>query len=207
MCFSASASFTASWFLATIGIAVLTKIKKPSQSMFAAIPLLFATQQGFEGLLWLSFTNNNLASLQPFFTYGFLFFAFVVWPAWIPLSLWVQESNISRKKILFFFIAIGITTSLSLLGFLVYAGTQSSIIEYHIWYKTELPQILYYVGTLFYISATVGPFFSSSIKYAKFFGCVLGISYLISYYWYYSVLISVWCFFAALLSAILLVIV
>lgn len=207
MCFSASASFTASWFLTMTGIVALTKIKKPAQTMFAAIPLLFALQQGIEGLLWLSFSYNNLASLQPFFIYGFLFFAFILWPTWIPLSLWIQESTASRKKILTFFVIIGLITSLSLLAFLVYAGAQASIAQYHILYQTKISSIVYYFGTFFYISTTVFPFFSSSIRYAPFLGCALLISYLVSYYWYFCVLVSVWCFFAALLSAAILIII
>ena len=206
MCFSASASFTASWFLAIIGATALIKIKKSTQIMLATVPLLFAAQQGIEGLLWLSFFYDTLASWQSVFTYGFLFFAFIVWPIWIPLSLWLQEQNPFRKKILFLFAMIGIITSLALIGWLLYAGTAVSIVSCHIWYQAEIPLAFYYLGTALYISATVGSFFNSSIAHAKLFGCALAFSYLVSYYWYYQVLVSVWCFFAALLSAALLII-
>jgi Family of unknown function (DUF6629) len=206
MCFSASASFTASWFLAGIGIAALVKIKKPSQTMFAVIPLLFAAQQAIEGLLWLSFTNQMLMPYASVLTYGFLFFAFIIWPTWIPCSLWVLEPHPRKKITLSVFSFIGMITSASLCTWLLYSGATSTVSTCHILYQAHVPNILFNLGTLFYLTATIMPFFFSDLKHARYVGFTLAASYLISYYFYYEVLVSIWCFFAALLSVGILII-
>ena len=98
MCFSSTASFGASVVLGTIGVTSIVKASTQPQRTFAAIPLLFAVQQFTEGLLWLSLTNENMASWQSMLTYIFLFFAMAVWPFWIPFTVWLMEQDVQRKK-------------------------------------------------------------------------------------------------------------
>ena len=54
MCFSAGASFVSGIFISAIGVASVKKVYKPSQRVFAIIPLLFGIQQLAEGCLWLT---------------------------------------------------------------------------------------------------------------------------------------------------------
>jgi heme A synthase len=79
MCFSATASFSAAAVLGTVGVVALNKVKSKDQLMFASIPLLFGIQQAIEGLVWVSLTHSSDVFLRQFFTYGFLFFAQVLW--------------------------------------------------------------------------------------------------------------------------------
>jgi hypothetical protein len=54
MCFSATASFIAFGVTGAIGLASVSRIRSSNELPLAAIPLVFASQQGIEGLLWLT---------------------------------------------------------------------------------------------------------------------------------------------------------
>lgn len=54
MCFSPEASFVGGLIISSIGIATIKKVHKPSQIIFASIPLFFGVQQIAEGLLWIT---------------------------------------------------------------------------------------------------------------------------------------------------------
>jgi hypothetical protein len=73
MCFSAEASFAGGIVISAIGIVTVTKIHKPSQLLFASIPLFFALQQFAEGLLWVALPNPDYINLQKISTYLFQF--------------------------------------------------------------------------------------------------------------------------------------
>ncbi len=99
MCFSTSASFGAGAILAVIGVASIKKAKSPSETFFASIPLIFSFQQFTEGFVWLSLSNPTYAFLQQISTYTFLFIAQVIWPTWVPLSIFLLEKKSKRKII------------------------------------------------------------------------------------------------------------
>jgi hypothetical protein len=98
MCFSASASFGAGAALTVLGVLSLRKSESRSHIMFASIPLLFAAQQFTEGFVWLSFINPKFAGLNVWGTYIFMAFAQIVWPAWVPWSIYFLETNPSAKS-------------------------------------------------------------------------------------------------------------
>ena len=202
MCFSATASFTAAGILGVIGAATLSKAK-PHYHMLAAIPLLFATQQLFEGFLWLSFSQPLFTPFAQIFIYGFLWFAFAVWPLWIPLSVIFTQTTPTKRSLLFGSLFAGVIATLALVFFVLKSGATASIMNHHIFYHVNIPEQLWIPVSLLYLAATIAPFFIASIKSAKIFGTLLAISYTVSIYFYYDTMTSVWCFFAALLSIIL----
>jgi len=53
MCFSAGASFVGGVIISGIGVATIREVHKPSQLVFACIPLFFGVQQIVEGCLFL----------------------------------------------------------------------------------------------------------------------------------------------------------
>ncbi len=59
MCFSATASFTASFSLSVLGVATPTQTTSKKQLLLATFPLLFAIQQFFEGVVWLNLDNQS----------------------------------------------------------------------------------------------------------------------------------------------------
>jgi hypothetical protein len=207
MCFSAGASFTSGAVLATIGAVALKSVRKPSQRMFAFIPILFAIQQITEGCLWLSLSGNASALWQPTATFIFLSIAQIAWPIWVPLSILLFEKEKSRKKILKVMTAIGILVGGSIAYCLFFYPVHSRIEEHHILYELDFPLATKIYGGAFYFIATVLPPFVSSAKLMKALAFLILISYIITAIFYENYVISVWCFFAAIMSAVVYLVV
>ncbi len=200
MCFSASASFTASAVLSLIGLVSLNRVKKRSHYLFAAIPFLFGIQQFSEGMVWNALKTEQNASIP---ILAFLFFAFIVWPIWVPASLYLVETNPMRKKLILGCLGFGllVVSSISYSWFFEYP---TAIIEScHILYLVQISSTNWLLGTIAYLIATIAPFFLCSNHAFWWMGAVLATSYAVSYLFYYQYLISVWCFFAAVLSILI----
>lgn len=204
MCFSASASFGASALLATLSYCALKKRTNNNQLLLYSTPALFAIQQAIEGLLWLT-VYNAYSHLNIVLMYGFLFFAFVVWPSWVPIALYTAENNQDRKTNLLLLSALGLSCSAYFLYRLIYFNA-SVTVDTHLNYMLFIPEAYYIPLNIWYGFCSVVPFFISTIPYGWLIGLLLAISYVITYHFYYCCLISVWCFFAALISALIVVI-
>lgn len=192
--------------LTIAGIITLSRAHKKNL-LIATIPLLFAVQQFCEGFVWLSLTHEIDITYLPFFSYSFLFFVFIVWPVCIPMSLYYAEQNALRKKYIRVCFVIGCLVALLLLGTLFIYRLKTTILEHHIFYHLDISYVFSVFGSILYLIATVIPFFISSIRLSNYFGSVLALSYLVSFYFYYMQLVSVWCFFVAILSVLVFFIV
>lgn len=207
MCFSAQASFGASIALLAIGALSMYKNKQSSARLFVSIPLLFGIQQWCEGVVWITAENPLYNHYYTYALYGFLLFAYIIWPVFIPLALYVMEQVERKKRCLASFIGIGTVVSSGLLWLLIKQGATASISCNHIAYIINMPVVFHEWALFWYTMATVAPFFISSKKYMYIFGMVLltsAIASLAVYYYYFT---SVWCFFAALLSSIIYILV
>ena len=100
MCFSASASFTVSSGLVLTGLATHRyRSVATHQRAFTAIPYLFAAQQFAEGLVWLGVSGIAPHDLQRAAIYCFAFFAFVLWPTYIPYATARLEHDPARRRV------------------------------------------------------------------------------------------------------------
>jgi hypothetical protein len=202
MCFSAGASFTGGVIISAIGVATIRKVHKPSQILFASIPLFFGFQQLAEGLLWLTLPLPAYENIRHLSTYIFLAMAQVIWPVLIPLSVLLMEKSEKKKKIIIILLltgaALSVYYSFCLLSFNVYP----QIDGYHIFYKTDFPESFAIVAFVFYLIASITPLFVSSIKRTHMLGILMTLSCLITGIFFTQFLLSVWCFFAALISGV-----
>lgn len=202
MCFSPSASFTAGTILTLIGIKSISESKK-STRLLAFIPLLFAAQQTSEGIIWLTLLHYQDNPLAYYASYIFLFFAFIVWPVWIPLSMSLLVPK-RRMHLLRSILAMGILLSIYLSATLLYFGATAQIVQHHIYYDFESFIGFYWLGVILYCCITLIPWFLTNNRLLWLLGSLIAISYGITYLFYAEFLISVWCFFAAVLSVIIL---
>jgi hypothetical protein len=200
MCFSASASFTSSVLLTVIGTETLRKVHKPSQIVFACVPLFFAFQQLMEGILWLAINQAGFAGLQAVATYVFVVMAQVIWPLLIPLSVLLMEQNKTRKRIIFNLLFAGAISALYYIYRLIFFGIHAEISNLHIAYTNPFRDSFGMTAVILYLAATLGPLFVSSIKRTHVLGMTMVLSVLISAVFYRQCLTSVWCFFAAVIS-------
>lgn len=214
MCFSASASLTASAFLIPTGIYCIRMAldrETPSELMrdreylaLSFIPLFFGIQQAFEGLLWLGFEAHSSTEIS-FAALGFLFFSHFFWLVWIPCSAFTLEPNLVKKNILFGLTAIGTLYGIFLYFPLLFnpdwlvVSVNHSSIDYQIrlifdnWLHGQIVVWIYVVLILF-------PLFFSSLRSINRLGGLLAVSAFLTYFSFSYAFISVWCFFAALIS-------
>ncbi len=203
MCFSPEASFAGGIIISTIGVFTIRKVHKPSQILFASIPLFFGFQQFAEGLLWLALGLPGYEGFQKIATYIFLIMAQVIWPVMIPLSVLFMEMSKKKKKILYTFLYVGILLSMYYAYCLLFFNINPIITAYHIQYDNNFPQSPAMVAFLFYLTATIPPLFVSSTKKTHLLGALMTLSCLITAIFFTQYLTSVWCFFAALISGVI----
>lgn len=198
MCFSEEASFAAAFALSAISILCFRNTKdEPPYYALAAIPLIFALQQMTEGLQWLYLKGIwNSHGIAIFSRYLFLLIAMVIWPIWIPLSVWLPEKNELRRQGLLALMMLGALVALYDLGVLLIYPVEASIINKSIQYRLSLPES----GFWPYAAVVILPWFVSSLPGAYWAGVILALSAVISSYLYYEVFVSVWCFSAGLIS-------
>jgi hypothetical protein len=202
MCFSAGASFAGGVIISAIGIATLREVHKPSQLVFASIPLFFGIQQIVEGCLWLTLPDFGYIAIQKVATYFFLIMAQVLWPTLIPVSVLFMEEKKKRKRILWIFVALGITLSLYYAFCLLSFSVKPEIMGYHIQYNTTFPDSLAMLAFIVYLVVTITPLFVSGVKRTHLLGILMFLSCLITAIFFTQYLTSVWCFFAALISGV-----
>lgn len=203
MCFSTGASFVGGVIISSIGIATIKEVHKPSQLVFASIPLFFGIQQIVEGCLWLILFNIDYLNFQKIATYCFLIMAQVLWPTMIPVSVLLMEENIKRKKILRILLGLGLSLSSYYIFCLLSFNVTPQIMGYHIQYNTGFPDSLAIAAFIVYLVVTITPLFVSGIKRTHLLGILMFLSCLITAMFFTQYLISVWCFFAALISVVI----
>ena len=208
MCFSATASFSLSAVLATVGGASIARAETPRTRLFAAIPLLFAAQQAVEGIVWVTIAvPPSETTLHRLAVMSFLALALVIWPLWAPTSLWLLEKNAHRRKVISAFFALGIVIAAVAGTLLLRWQPVASIVANSIDYKhaTMGNVIPEWVLLFAYSVPTVGSFFASTRPMVPKIGFLLFASLVIAAMVKHAALTSVWCFFAAALSVLIFV--
>lgn len=190
MCFSATASFVAGIGLSVAGAATLKKAKQRIEVPIAMIPLLFGAQQIIEGMLCLSF-RFDATPLTAITTYLFSLFSHVVWPIFVPLSIWLLEVVPWRRSVIAGFQVIGLMIGLYLLYFIAKFPVTAEVDEHIVYISPHLYQI---PAIVFYVAATcVGSLFSSH-RIVNVLGALALVLFAIAYWFYTVALFSVWCF-------------
>jgi Family of unknown function (DUF6629) len=199
MCFSAPVSFVASGALAVTGIATMRKVKSRKYIPLAIMPLLFSLQQFIEGMIWVTAFDSTINHLL---VYGFLFLAYLLWPIFTPVAIFLVEKRPQRAKIMKFFIIMGAFVSMSLLTALILRPPEIAIVDCHIGHPYVL-EMLYGAHFPFYL-AVVGlcPLLSTH-RILRLFGLTILLTGLITAFINRVTFISLWCFFAAVLSLLL----
>lgn len=203
MCFSAGASFAGGVIISSIGVITIREVHKPSQIVFASIPLFFGFQQFVEGCVWLILQHPEFVRYQNTATHIYLVMAQVFWPMMIPLAVLWMESHKKRRKYLWILLAMGVSLSLYYIWCLFSFKVTPEIMGYHIEYKTDYPESLRLFTFALYLITSITPLFISSIKRTHLLGILMSLSCLVTIVFFTQYLTSVWCFFAALISAVI----
>jgi hypothetical protein len=205
MCFSASASFAAGAVLSAVGVASLNKATKTSELPFASIPLFFGLQQFAEGFVWLSLTNPDYAGIKGILAHAFIFFAQVLWPVWVPFSIYKFEKQEGIRNILGkSLIGVGVVVASIMAYYLFTNQIEAEILGHHISYNQEYLTQFSLIGGILYLAATALPPFISRNRKMWILGGAILLAYVLTEIFYSQFVVSVWCFFAAILSIMVL---
>lgn len=194
MCFSATASFVASGALLSIGAATSVVARKKDKILIA-VPLLFGIQQFFEGIQWLYLGRG---SASPLAAYGFLFFALVLWPTYVPAFVLALEKK--RRRPVAAFVVLGVVVSLYFTGLLILEEVRVREYKACVNYAFDFPFKWTVLGL--YLLAVLGSLFASSRPAFRAFGIAIAGMSVFSWWMYKSNFVSVWCFFSAAVSAL-----
>lgn len=204
MCFSLETSVAGGVVLSTIGVAAIKKVRVPSQTAFAAIPLVFGIQQFSEGAVWLSLQNPAYTGLEPFGTNTFLFIARVLWPVLMPFSILLMEEDEKKKRILRILLAMGMTVALYYSYCLLFLHVAPDIEGHHVRYISDYPDEIADPIFFIYVLAAIPPLFVSSNTKTRLLGVLFLAAVIVTGIFYTQFLTSVWCFFAAIVSVVIL---
>ncbi len=202
MCFSAQASFLAATGLLLLYSSTIHAAVTRADKFMATTQLLFALQQVCEGIVWITLNHEDTTSfIHHLSVYGFLLFAFGLWPFWIPFVL--SLGNPKDKKHMQLFTILGLAVSLSLFGITLFYGATASPYFRHILYDIPAPWSLSFIGFLLFLICTLVPLFLSHVPGARFLAIAGTVGLVVSLTLYRIFFISVWCFFAAACSGLI----
>jgi hypothetical protein len=185
--------------LALAGVATLSKARGPRERPLAALPLVFALQQGIEGMLWRTVPVGHQAGRG--LATGFAILALIVWPLFVPLAVGLAEKVRKRRRLILALMGPGLGV----------AGYSVMDIRDHPYMAWPAPHSLVYINDspfpwplmLAYLAAVCAPPLLSSSPAIRWFGVVVTLGLAITLGFFFVSLVSVWCFFAAVASAIL----
>jgi hypothetical protein len=205
MCFSANASYTAAAILlSTGGVATQRAYQtKRSYLALAVLPVMFGLQQLFEGLVW---TGNTLSSDDMVMRYStaYMFFSWLAWPVWVPLSVYFLEPCRRRYVYLLFAILGSMVGALQYFPYFAHQG----------WLVTKfLPNAISYQGTVLfdyimrreltyviYLFVIIIPLLTASNWRVQVFGLLVALVAITTYLFFRFAYISVFCFGGAVIS-------
>lgn len=192
MCFSAGASFAAGAGLAIIGGASL-KVGRGEEKIIAFIPIAFAIQQVLEGIQWLALGRGCTS----FFSgYGFLFFALIFWPIYVPFAVYILDKK--KRKILRWFVVLGACLASFFVFLLLTEPLAIFSVNQSISYNFKIP--FDYLATLLYMSVIILPLLLSSHHMFRLLALAVAFLGLFATFFFFETFISVWCFFSAIIS-------
>lgn len=201
MCFSATASFTASAVLGVVGVATLRHVREPRALLFACVPLLFAVHQFSEGMVWLALEGRLGTYAVDHTVFLFALYAIGILPLLMPVAVVLMEPPGWRRWAILGLCGVGAVVFAWDMTGLVVAPTCAVIEQHSIRYTNPITSQIWV--SLLYILATCGALLLSTHRVVRGYGVLnvigLTIVHLVKGYAF----ASVWCFYAAVLSVVL----
>ena len=210
ICFSSTASFTAAAVLLPLGALAIQQSRRrqrPELLPLAIMPVFFALQQAIEGLVWVQLEAGAApASVRPL-ALAYLFFAFALWPSWIPwVALVIARGRLRpwRQLLLRGFCLSGLVLGLALWMPLLIepqrliTTVQGDSIAYNA--RLLLNNDLGQIGRGLYVLLIVVPWLLIPSPRLRLFALALLMAALVADWFAHHAFTSVWCYFSALLS-------
>jgi hypothetical protein len=205
MCFSATASFTAAAVLVPAGALTARRAYTADRRYLAigVLPLLFGLQQFSEGMVWTG-GARQAPGLVAAFSLAYMFFAWFLWPVWVPFATFFVEP--ARRKPLYLLFAIAGATlgGLQYVPYFAHDGwLATTFLNRAIAYGgTELLDLVIGRNATYtiYLAIIIAPLLIASDRRLRVFGVLVSLVFVTTYLFFRFAYISVFCFGGALMS-------
>lgn len=205
MCLSAPVSFAAAAVLIPLGAATMRRAWTSDRRYLAvaALPALLGVQQLIEGLIWIEGAHANRPNVE-ILSLAYTFFAWIVWPVWIPLSAYFVEPPRRQPAYLIFIIVGAMLGSIQWLPYLAHTGwLKVRFLDYAVQYSDQ--QLLdVIVGRpltyAVYSGLVIVPMLLSSDRRLRAFGGLIAAVLAVTLAFFQWAYISVFCFGGAVAS-------
>ena len=91
------ANFTLTGMLLVIGALTLKQVSRPTELVFASLPLLFGLHQFTQGFVWLGLYHMVSPYTLHVASMLFVFYAQAILPFWVPLAIWLLGPRSPRR--------------------------------------------------------------------------------------------------------------
>ncbi|MBW0151480.1 MAG: hypothetical protein KXJ53_09740 [Phenylobacterium sp.] len=209
MCLSAPVSFAAAAILIPAGAGtVWTALRRDRRyAALAALPALFGLQQLMEGIVWITGAHGPPGASESF-SLAYMFFAWIAWPVWVPVSVYFIEPYRRRSAYLVFAVVGGMLGSIQYLPYFAHEGWLSvTLLENAVVYRDEelLDAIIGRPQTyLLYVTVLIVPLVMSSDRDVRVFGGLVAAVLAVTVGFFQWAYISVFCFGGAVASLYLI---
>lgn len=210
MCFSAEASFATAALLIPAGAAAMAKAWRIDKSFIplCTLPLMFGVQQFMEGMVWVAGAAGAAADVERY-SLAYIFFSWIVWPIWVPVSVYFLEPGARRPLYLAFAIGGSMLGGLQFVPYLTHEGwLTTTFLGRAIAYKdlNLLDALISREGVYaLYVIFIIAPLLVSTRREAKIFGLLVLVALTITYFFFAFAYISAFCVGAAIMSVYLVV--
>ena len=216
MCFSATASFVTAMGLAPVGVVTLAMARRLEPKRWqplALMPLLFATQQALEGIVWLTLDSPALAPVLPVVSLAYLGFAFALWPIWIPwCALRLATGHLAAWKRRLFRSLWGLGALLGAVLWipllldpdLISPIVRRGSIDYQVTAFSPHLGGRHLAVTLIYAMVICLPLLLHPYLRLRWLGVALAFAFAVVQLAFLHAFSSVWCYFSALISILLI---
>lgn len=208
MCFSAEASFTAAALLIPLGGLAVVRAAKvaPKYTPLCALPLLFGLQQAMEGMVWVAGGGPDAAWVERF-SLAYMFFSWIAWPVWVPVSVYFLEPPRRRPLYIAFAVGGAMLGGVQYIPYFAHEGwlTTTFLANAISYGDTQLLDALMTreATYLLYLVFIIMPLIVSSDRAARVFGALVTLVLAITYFFFSYAYISVFCMGGAIMSSYL----
>jgi len=200
MCFNAEVSFAAAGVVGAVGLAGLRYVRRPSDLLLAGLPLAFAAHQLSEGITWRLLDADDALTCTGPSVRGWVLFAWVILPVWIPLAVSVAEPDASRRRPMLWLLGLALAAAPFWLGQALDPGVYAARADWSLEYP--LPDLGLGWLVLPYVLVTLVPPLRSSWPWLRALGVTGLVMALVALVANWLAWPSLWCFGAALVSVL-----
>ena len=185
-----------------MGVVTFMKVKHRRELLFAALPTMFAVHQFIEGFVWLGLDGVLSPAVTHAAGEAFVLYAQGLLPFLMPLSVFLFEPTVARRRSMVLFVVLGAGTSLYMLWALMTYPLQIFVEGNSIVYINKGTN--YTTLAVLYVIATCGSLFFSKVRDMVIFGAANLIILLVVMAVKRYAFTSLWCAYAAVASVIVL---